>query len=320
MKKILFVVHRYAPFPGGSENHVRDMAEECRSRGHAVAVFAGEHKGNWNDVHVTSDTSILMLPWDLIVVHGGDVGLQNFVLTNIDKIPSKLLFVLIRPSNSQIYHDAMQQCYKIGCCTKEDWEFVKLKNVLHKSVRINYGVDEKNCVGIPGFREKYNINTKYMVVSSGGFWPNKAMKELADIANSIGRSDMTVVLTGYDNRHNIIPPETEYVKPIMVEDREDVMSAIKEADLYVMHSHSEGFGLVLLEAMLNKTPWAARNIAGAKLMTEFGFTYDNDYQLRELLIDFDGKMNVNLDDAYEYALMNHSIKVTVDDILKTIEE
>ena len=91
--KICFVVHRYAPFPGGSENHVRDMAEECRSRGHAVAVFAGEHKGNWNDVHVTSDTSILMLPWDLIVVHGGDVGLQNFVLTNIDKIPSKLLFV-----------------------------------------------------------------------------------------------------------------------------------------------------------------------------------------------------------------------------------
>ena len=55
-------------------------------------------------------------------------------------------------------------------------------------------------------------------------------------------------------------------------------------------------------------------------MKEFGFTYKNDHELREYLIDFEGKTKVNLDVAYEYSLMNHSIKVTVDDILKTIED
>jgi len=39
MKKILYVVHRYAPYPGGSENYVRDMAEETLRRGHDVTVF-----------------------------------------------------------------------------------------------------------------------------------------------------------------------------------------------------------------------------------------------------------------------------------------
>jgi glycosyltransferase involved in cell wall biosynthesis len=321
MKKIFFVVHRYAPFPGGSENHVRDMAEECVARGHYAAVFTGEHKGDLNGVHVTSDPNVLLDPsWDLIVVHGGDVGVQNFVLTNIDRIPSKVLFVLIRPSDSQIYDEAIRKCYKVGCCTLEDWDFVKQKNILHKSVRINYGVDEKNCVGTSGFREKYNIQTKYMIVSCGGFWPNKAMNELSNIVNEIGRDDMTLVLTGYDNRHNIIPQETKFVKPIMVEDRNDVMSAIKESDLYVMHSFSEGFGLVLLESMLNKTPWVARGIAGAKLMKEFGFTYESDSQLKEYLIDFPTSNNPKLEDAHEYAILNHSIKVTVNDILKCIGE
>jgi len=39
MKKILYVVHRYAPYPGGSENYVRDMAEETLRRGHDVTFM-----------------------------------------------------------------------------------------------------------------------------------------------------------------------------------------------------------------------------------------------------------------------------------------
>jgi len=72
MKRLLFVVHRYAPYPGGSENYVRDMAEECVSRGHEVWVFTGEHKGDLNGVRVTSDANILGQIFDLIIVHGGD--------------------------------------------------------------------------------------------------------------------------------------------------------------------------------------------------------------------------------------------------------
>jgi glycosyltransferase involved in cell wall biosynthesis len=319
MKNILFVVHRYAPFPGGSENHVRDMAEECLSRGNNVAVFTGEHKGDLNGVHVTSDANILLKNWDLIVVHGGDVGVQNFVLNNIDKIPSKVLFVIIKPSDSEVYNNAIKKCYKIGCCTKEDWEYVTRKNVLNKSVKITYAIDEKRSVGLPGFKEKYGIKTDLMFVSSGGFWPNKAMHELVEVFNRLQRKDITLVLTGYDNRHNLIPKESEFVKPLMIDDRNDVMSAIKECDLYVMHSHSEGFGLVLLESMLNKTPWAARNIAGARLMSDYGFAYNNDDELLNYMENFKSiKGTMKVDNAYEYVIHNHLIRHTVDDIMRAI--
>ena len=93
--RLLFAVHRYAPFPGGSEYYVQAMAEEALSRGHEVAVFAGENQGDYNGVKVTSDPQILGWPWDLIVVHGGDVGLQNFVISNATRIPSPILYMLI---------------------------------------------------------------------------------------------------------------------------------------------------------------------------------------------------------------------------------
>ena len=46
MARLLFVVHRYVPFPGGSEYFVRDMAEESLRRGHAVTVLTHWHRGD----------------------------------------------------------------------------------------------------------------------------------------------------------------------------------------------------------------------------------------------------------------------------------
>ena len=85
--RLLFVVHRYG-YPGGSEIYVQGMAEESCRRGHSVAVFAGEHRGNMNGVSVTHDPTILGQQWDLVVVHGGDVVIQNFVLSNAKQIKS----------------------------------------------------------------------------------------------------------------------------------------------------------------------------------------------------------------------------------------
>ena len=46
--RICFVVHRYAPYPGGSEYNVQRMAEECKRRGHNVIVLTGDHQGDFN--------------------------------------------------------------------------------------------------------------------------------------------------------------------------------------------------------------------------------------------------------------------------------
>jgi glycosyltransferase involved in cell wall biosynthesis len=156
-----------------------------------------------------------------------------------------------------------------------------------------------------------------MFLSCGGYWPNKAMHELVEVFNNAQVPDTTLVLTGYDNRHGLMPNESEFVKPFLIDSRADVMSAIREADLYILHSHSEGFGLVLLESMLNKTQWVARNIAGAETMKDFGMVYDTDEELVNILKTFKSDKEL-IDKSYEYVTLTRLIRNTVDDILRCV--
>jgi len=316
MKRILYVVHRYAPYPGGSENYVRDMAEETLGRGHEVAVFTGEHKGDWNGVRVSGDPNILMEKWDLIVVHG-DASAQNIVHMNSHIIPSDILYMIIRPVATEICLRALYNSKYIGCSSLADWDHVKKYNVLDKAVEIRHGIDPKISVGRPGFKEKYGIKTNKMFLSAGGFWQNKAFDELVDSFNKSNLTDTTLVLTGYDNRSNLMPAATEFVKPFLIDDRDEVMSAISEASLYILNSYEEGFGLVLLESMLNNTPWAARNIAGAATMRGYGFVYDTQDELIEYMKEFN---TANcFPDTYDYVVNNRMISNTVDDIMRILK-
>ena len=111
--KLCFVVHRYAPFPGGSEYYVQQMAEEALSRGHDVTVLAGEHKGDLNGVKVTSEVSSLINK-DLVIVHGGDVHVQNYVLSMAKNINSPILYLIIKPSDSPVCLQALKDVKYIG--------------------------------------------------------------------------------------------------------------------------------------------------------------------------------------------------------------
>jgi glycosyltransferase involved in cell wall biosynthesis len=318
MAKICFVVHRYAPFPGGSEYYVQQMAEECVQRHHDVTVIAGEHKGHLNGVRVTSDANDLQ-DKDLIVVHGGDVGVQNFVLSNASRIESPMLYMLIKPSESSICLQALKDVKYIGCSAPEDWEHVKKFDVENKSHKVIHGISPTDCIGEEGkFKDKYGIpKDKKMFLSCGGYWPNKKMIELADAFRKADLKDAILVTTGYDNRFGIMPHASENVIPLMVEDPKDIKNAIVDADCYVMNSDAEGFGLVILESMINKTPWISRNIAGAKLLADYGQVYNTEEELIPLLQNFNRDGN-KVEYAYQHVIQNHLIKNTVDDILSLI--
>jgi glycosyltransferase involved in cell wall biosynthesis len=288
------------------------MAEEALSRGHYVAVLAGEHQGNQNGIAVSSEANWLLQQWDLIIVHGADVNVQNFVLSNAKNIPNPILYMLILPSGSSTSLQAMQDCRYIGWSTNEDLEYINKHGVSSKAVNIRHGIKHQDSIGKPGFKEKYNIRG-HMFLSCGGYWPNKAMKELADIFRDPRLKDSVLVTTGYDNRNNLMPQPSANVIPLMIEDKSDVISAISEADCYVMHSYIEGFGLVLLESMLNSTPWIARHGSGAALLKDWGKTYSTDSQLLDLLVNFD-RSKWDVDGARSHVLANHLISNTVDDI------
>lgn len=309
---LLFVVHRYAPFPGGSEIYVQAMAEESFRRGHSVTVFAGEHKGDLNGITVTNNPAILLANWDIIVVHGGDVSLQNFVLNNISRIPSPVLYMLILPSDSHACLQGLKTAAIIGYSTHEDYKHCEKHNVLNKAHHIRHGIVAQQSIGTSGFKNKFNIE-RPMFFTCGGYWPNKAIKELCEVFKKADLSDSILVTAGYDNRYNLMPIKDEKIYPLILDNRQDVLDAMVESEAVIMHSYTEGFGLVLLEAMLNKTPWIARNIAGAKLMKNYGYTYDNDDQLIRILKSYN-KSNVDLETNYSYVLQTHLISNTIDDI------
>lgn len=320
MKKILFVVHRYAPFPGGSEYYAQQIAEECVRRNLDVTVLTGEHKGNLNGVHVTSDLNNLFNK-DLVVVQGGDVSAQNLVLSNIKQINSPVLYNIVKPSESSVCLTGLKDCKYVGCSTIEDFEHVKKWNVEEKTRRIDYGINLEDSTGKKGiFKKKYNIpENKKMFLSCGGYWPNKKMRELAKAFDELNLDDSILVMTGYDNRYNIMPNSSKNIIPLMVEDPKDVKNAMADADCYIMNSNEEGFGLVILESIVNKTPWLARNIAGARMLSRFGQVYETEEELKKLILNF-SRNDEKIEESYDYVMKNHLIENTVDDIIKVLNE
>lgn len=315
--KLLFVVHRYPPFPGGSEYYVRDMAHAAVAAGHSVTVLAGQHGGDAGGVRVTSDGAILSQSFDLIIVHGADVAVQDFVLKNAAKIPSPILYLIILPSETPTALQALRDARWLGCSTPADWAHVEKHGVAHKAIEVRHGICISQSIGVEGFRSHHQMTTPYMFLSCGGFWPHKQMRELAELFTQTRRTDTTLVLTGYDNRSGSMPAASPFIKPMLLDDKQEVMNAMREADLLILHSEKEGFGLVLLEAMLNETPWAARHIAGAQLLQDYGFTYIDDAELLHFMRDFH-RNPVQIKKAYDYVTANHLIEHTLSDLLKTL--
>jgi len=95
--------------------------------------------------------------------------------------------------------------------------------------------------------------------------------------------------------------------------KELVMRAVASADAYIMHSYEEGFGLVLIEAMLNKTPWIARCVGGAYDMRHYGIVYTDDTSLVDTLNSGIYELK-DTKKSYDYAMTEHTITSTCDDI------
>jgi glycosyltransferase involved in cell wall biosynthesis len=305
MMRLLFVVHRYAPYPGGSETNTQNMAEEMLRRGLDVTVLAHEHKGDLNGVKVTSDYQILGQKFDLIVVHGGDVISQNIVHLNADRLPSKVFYLIVKPSESDICLKGLREHEFVGYGTSMDVDLLRKYGLLSKGRRIRYGMRTDQTIA-----QKVHKSPKTTFVSAGGYYPHKAMIPLA---KAFEESDIDAELHLYGYIEGALPAQTDRVKVFFGLSKEDVMQAIASADAYIMNSYEEGYGLVLLEAMMNKTPWIARNIAAAKDLSSYGSVYESEKELIDILRGFKPDQN-KIDAAYNYAMSNHTVRDMANDI------
>ena len=309
--KICYVAHRYYPFPGGTEYYVQNLAEETLSQGHDVTVLASQHKGDQNGVKVTNDVQILVREkFDLIVVHGSGVGMQDTVLFNARQIPSKIMFMIVRPEESKQIFPAMENSDYIACSTPTDWRFVKKYRQEHKSVQVNHSISKDDVAELTN-KSIGSVFDPYCI-SVGGFWSHKGHKELSQ-----GWSvDNRLFMTGYNNDRNWVPDVTDKSNQylLFLENKEDVLRHIRDAELLILNSQYEGFGLVLLEAILNDTPWASTPVAGAEVLKDHGFVYNSLPELMEYI-----KKGEYIKGDKQYVIDNHLTDTTVRQILDVLK-
>lgn len=314
--KIAFVIDRYLPNIGGGTYYTQQLAEECVRRGLDVTVVTEDQHDEINGVHVRCLPSDVN-DKDLVVVHGCDMHVQRYIINNYETINSRILLLPIEPSYGPEVFRAAQNVYAVGCSTLEDWNWAYAMGVYHKAHSITHGIDKDSNIGTKGlFKGHFGIpQDKKMYLSCGGYYENKQMKQLVDAFLCADVPDTVLVTTGYCRFDNM-PANSENVFNLYVDDPRDIKNAIADADCYIMNSNLEGFGMVILEAMINKTPWIGRNIAGARLLSEFGTTYSTKQELIDILSGTIDSSKV--DEGYEFILNNHLISHTVDKILSLI--
>ena len=305
---ICYVAHRYYPYPGGTEYYVKNLAEETLAQGHDVTVLAGQHRGDQNGVRVTNDLNILVREqFDLVVVHGSGVAMQDSVLINARQIPSPVMFMIIRPEESKQIFPAMENSDYIACSTPTDWRFVKKYRQDHKAVQVNHSISPFDK---PLNNERHNAYGSPYAISVGGFWSHKGHKELSEGWTA----EKTLVMTGYNKDHNWIPRPKPNQHVEFLEHKDQVLEKIAGSDLLILNSQYEGFGLVLLEAMWNGVPWASTPIAGAEVLKDHGFVYNS---LEELCEYVDKGEYIKSD--IEFVRENHLTDTTVKQIIGAVE-
>ncbi len=285
--RFCFVSHRAAPFPGGTEVFVQAMAEEALSHGHDVTILTGQHQGDLNGVRITADQTLLDRErFDLVVVHGSNDGAPRNTLDRAASLPSPVLYMLGAHRLGHVSPHHLWAATVLGWSTPLDCAIIARHGLANREVRVRHGIRLDGSVGGPGFREKWGIAPdRRLFLSCGGYAPHKRMLPLArtfEAANTNG----LLVTTGYDKRPGDMPRRSHKVLPLLIDDHAEVLSAIAEADCYLMHSREEGFGLVLLEAMLNSTPWIAHATGGATVLADLGQTYVRDADLVQLIEGF----------------------------------
>jgi hypothetical protein len=278
---------------------------------------------------VTDDVGILSRDkFDAVIIHDSGCSTQDEALSQLaaHRVISPVVFLIIMPSDRFTALAGLELAAVVGCSTKADWAHARRHGIDESRLaQISHGVDAKSVSGSAGFRKRHTIPPACkLFVSAGGFAEHKRMLELARVFERARRPMDVLVLFGYQPH----PDGDAYldrcraiggVKVMLFMPRQEVLDALVEADLYVMHSSYEGFGLVLLEAMLNGCPWAANSAAGAASdLSRFGRVYSRDDELVAILKAAKPLQPVRRAALREAALARHTVQTSIDDLQRAL--
>jgi glycosyltransferase involved in cell wall biosynthesis len=311
---------------GGAQDITRWLALELARRGHVVTVGVDDIADTSpSPVSVTQNLGYFAVQDAVIVV--GHFNYGNFDVIEAARrghIRCPMLIWPLEPAVRLLRWAAdhsqgiQRDRLTVLCSTSYDLACAAAAGLSDRIARVRYGVPAQ--LGRPGFKARRGIRTRRMIASCGGFDAHKGFEELKAAFMEARLTDTTLILTGFRTMKQM-PKEDGDVRVYKLDNRQEALDAIYESDLYVMNSTREGFGLVLLEAMQNKTPWASRDIAGGHDMRAFGMTYtDKEGLIRCLRDAATGLTAARIMEAYQYYSANHTDAVMADDFENALQD
>jgi len=297
--RILHTVQMYYPHVGGSEEVVKQLSERLVRRGHHVTVATGfdprRDFTTLNGVEVRQfrvlgssvrgiqgeaeafQRFVLEGDFDVVVNYAAQIWSTDLVFPLLDRIRGAK--ILVPCGYSGLFDPVYQRYFETlpGILRKydrvvhlsdnyRDAEFSRRHGLQNSTVIGNAAGEEEFLPTSASFRAKHGIRTRYLVVTVANHYHGKGHNHLLRWFVQLGRTDVTLAIIGKMTDggcwNDCVRAGKSIPGVVFFEDlpREEVVAALKEADLFWFGSEIECFPLVILEAMAAGIPWLSMDV------------------------------------------------------------
>lgn len=323
--RILHTVQMYDPVVGGSEEVVKQLSERLTSRGHQVTVATrpdprrkstvikgvkvAEFDIRGNSVfglhgNVAAYQEFLRRgQFDVMMNYAAQIWSTDIALPMLEVLSYKKVFV---PCGYSGLYDVHYKQYfsKLPDYLKlydrliylspnyQDSKFGETHQLTNGVVIPNAASEDEFTSPTVGFRKKYGITTKYMLLSVANHYPAKGHGFVINSWKKLHRSDVTLVIIG--DVHDRFPylqscyarcllsaRLNRNVKILSHVPRQDVVSAYADADIFVFGSSIECSPLVIFESMAAGTPFVTTNCGSVNDLASFGHIINSPTEMAE---------------------------------------
>lgn len=288
----------------GHDVTVATAAEPTRTSTDIAGVHIKEFDISGNDIRgITGDTKsytnfVASGKFDVIMNYAAQIWSTDLVLPIINTIDAAKVIVpcgysALKDPNFADYFAQLPDLLKnydkaIYLSPYYQDKLFADEHGLKNSVVIPNGADEREFNSKPqNFRRRYNIKTKYMLLCVANHYNLKGHQFIIDAFNRLERKDVTLCIIGNPVDAGLRRWRTEcykqcklsalknsHIKMLAHVPRDQVVSAYKEADLFVFGSMVECSPLVIFESMAAGLPFITTDVGDVRDRVEFGEIID----------------------------------------------
>ena len=306
--RILHTVEFYEPSKGGAQEVVRQISERLVRRGHDVTVATSAHprrgfselngvkirpfdldgnnvKGIRGDAGAYQEF-VAGSGFDLIMNYAAQTWTSDLTFPLLESLDSKKVFAPLGYSrlhdrNYAAYFEQLPATLKLydslvyTSAHYQDKQFGDEHGVGERAVVIPNGASKEEFDARPlGFRKRYGIETKLMILSVSNHYFAKGHFSVLEAFRKSGVKDATLVLLGErPSAHSwfscypvcsMAGRLGSRIKVLSGVPRPWVVSAYQEADLFLFGSTIECAPLVMYESFASRTPFVTRPVGNVR--------------------------------------------------------